>query len=168
MLSISRPIIKVPDKEGREANHEGEKHPFEGGNSPIILLRDFEDKEEKSPVSIISGKGSKQGKDISKSVDGFGKETWPFFILGYDTKILPEDISNRRLGLRPLDVLTIMLKKLGMDMEKCVPGQNSLLCPAFFHNFETENMSQGLKQEQKLDPDEEETKVEGGRGGELG
>ncbi|KAJ0014438.1 hypothetical protein Pint_20794 [Pistacia integerrima] len=130
MLSISRPVIKVPDKEGREANHEGEKHPFEGGNSPIILLRDFEDKEEKSPVSIISGKGSKQGRDISKSVDGFGKETWPFFILGYDTKILPEDISNRRLGLRPLDVLTIMLKKLGMDMEKCVPGQNSLLCPA--------------------------------------
>ncbi|KAJ0078473.1 hypothetical protein Patl1_23576 [Pistacia atlantica] len=98
MLSISRPIIKVPAKEGREANHEGEKHPFEGGNSPIILLRDFEDKEEKSPVSIISGEGSKQGKDISKSVDGFGKETWPFFILGYDTKILPEDISNRRLG----------------------------------------------------------------------
>ncbi|KAJ0083194.1 hypothetical protein Patl1_11534 [Pistacia atlantica] len=40
------------------------------------------------------------------------------------------DISNRRLGLRPLDVLTIKLKGLGMDMEKCVPGQYSLLCPA--------------------------------------
>ena len=26
-----RPIIKVPDKQGREPNHEGEKHPFEGG-----------------------------------------------------------------------------------------------------------------------------------------
>ncbi|XP_031263462.1 twinkle homolog protein, chloroplastic/mitochondrial-like [Pistacia vera] len=38
--------------------------------------------------------------------------------------------GNRRLGLRPLDVLTIKLKGLGMDMEKCVPGQYSLLCPA--------------------------------------
>ncbi len=36
-----RPIIKVPDKQGREPNHEGEKHPPEylielGGNSPIF------------------------------------------------------------------------------------------------------------------------------------
>lgn len=46
-----RPIIKVPDKQGREPNHEGEKHPFEGGNSPIILLRDFEDKEEHAPLA---------------------------------------------------------------------------------------------------------------------
>ncbi|KAJ0111223.1 hypothetical protein Patl1_00947 [Pistacia atlantica] len=49
MLPISRPIIKVLDKQGWEPNHEGEKYPFEGGNSPIILLRDFEDKEEKIP-----------------------------------------------------------------------------------------------------------------------
>lgn len=31
-----RPIMKVPDKQGREPNHEGEKHPIEGGNSPIF------------------------------------------------------------------------------------------------------------------------------------
>ncbi|KAJ0018132.1 hypothetical protein Pint_11342 [Pistacia integerrima] len=38
--------------------------------------------------------------------------------------------GNRRLGLRPLDILTIKLKGLGMDMEKCVPCQYSLLRPA--------------------------------------
>lgn len=35
------------------------------------------------------------------------------------------------MGLQPSDIMKIKLKEMGMDMEKCVPGQYShLLCPA--------------------------------------
>ncbi|KAJ0016468.1 hypothetical protein Pint_11353 [Pistacia integerrima] len=50
-------------------------------------------------------------------------------------------LCNRRLGLQPLDVLTIKLKELGMDIEKCVPGQYSLFCPA---EKDTEKVFYGL------------------------
>ncbi|XP_044496991.1 twinkle homolog protein, chloroplastic/mitochondrial isoform X2 [Mangifera indica] len=45
--------------------------------------------------------------------------------------VLSEDIDNRRVGLQPSDIMKIKLKEMGIDMDKCVPGQYShLLCPA--------------------------------------
>ncbi|KAJ0081570.1 hypothetical protein Patl1_11520 [Pistacia atlantica] len=66
-----------------------------------------------------------------KSIDNSSNNHHP---LTLKPKTKTNDFSSapgsRRLGLRPLDVLMIKLKELGMDMEKCVPGQYSLLCPA--------------------------------------
>ncbi|KAJ0082567.1 hypothetical protein Patl1_11545 [Pistacia atlantica] len=45
--------------------------------------------------------------------------------------VLYEDIENRRLGSRPLDILKIKLKELGIYLGKCVPGQYThMTCPA--------------------------------------